>query len=394
MLHNIRLLDFMLDNNQMKPMTIPQVSPWLGEAELAAVGATIEDNWITEGPRSAEFSTKLNQLIGTPYGVFAPNGTLALCLGLLALGIGLGDEVLIPDITFIASANAVLLVGATPVFVEVNRYNFQIDVSKAEQLVTSRTRAIMPVHLYGLVANMTEVMAFAKRYSLFVIEDAAQAIGVKSEGQHAGSFGDVGCFSFFADKTITIGEGGYVTCKDKNIYERLLLLRNQGRLERGSFIHPAIGYNFRFTDLQAAIGLAQLVKLEKIIRRKLKILEWYYRQLAGLAEVTFLGLTPGSEYVPFRVILMCDQAHELMAYLSEQGIQCRTFFYPLHKQPCFVHLDKAQGGILDLDDKHYPNALYGYEHGVSLPVFPTLSEEQVIYICEHIRRCYQICPIV
>lgn len=369
-------------------MKIPQVLPWLGEDELAAVSATIDANWITEGPLSAEFSSKLNWLLGTQYGVFAPNGTMALYLGLLSIGIGPGDEVLVPDCTFIASANAVILTGAQPVFIEVNSYNYQIDVSQCKDLVTSHTRAIMPVHLYGMIANMTEVMEFALRHHLYVIEDAAQAIGVRYKGQHAGTFGDIGCFSFFADKTITTGEGGYVVCKDKGIYERLLLLRNQGRLDRGSFVHPAVGYNFRITDLQAAIGVAQLAKLDTIIQRKHTLLEWYHHHLDPVEEVTFLTVEPGSEYVPFRVMIICHDAQRLMAYLSEQGVQCRTFFYPLHKQPCFAYLGKAQGGTLDLSDENYPNAIYGYEHGVSLPVFPTLSEEQVSYICDRIKEFY------
>ena len=369
-------------------MQIPQVSPWIGETERAAVERVLLSNWITEGPSSAEFSAKLNTLIGTPYGVFAPNGTLALYLGLLAAGIGSAAEVLVPDITFIASANAVVMAGATPVFVEVNADNYQIDVAKCGHLITEHTRAIMPVHLYGMMANMTEVMAFAREHSLIVIEDAAQALGVRYHAQHAGTFGEIGCFSFFADKTITTGEGGYVVCRSQAYYERLRLLRNQGRLDRGSFIHPALGYNFRITDLQAAIGLAQLAKLDVITERKRAILAWYRRELAGLPDVQFLRVEPGSEYVPFRAILICPDAHGLMAYLKQHDIQPRTFFYPLHKQPCFAQLAKAHGGAQDLDDAHFPNAIYGYEHGVALPIFPTLAEAAVVQICATIRDFY------
>ena len=369
-------------------MKIPQVQPWLGKEEIAALSETIEANWITEGPKSAEFSSKLNELIGTEYGVFAPNGTLALFLGLLALGVGRGDEVLVPDTTFIASANAVILARATPVFVEVNRYNYQIDVSKCQHLLTSRTRAIMPVHLYGMVANMTEVMEFAGQHNLLIIEDAAEVVGVRYKGQHAGTFGEVGCFSFFADKTITTGEGGYVVCKDGATYKRLMLLRNQGRLHRGTFIHPAVGYNFRMTDLQAAIGLAQLAKLDTIIQRKHTILEWYRHNLHDMEEVTFLKVEPGSDYVPFRIVLICQAAHDLMEHLESCGIQPRMFFYPLHKQPCFEYLGKEKGGPLDLRDELYPNAVYGYEHGFCLPVYPTLSKEEVDYICSSIKAFY------
>src|SRR5207302_58432 len=155
-----------------------------------------------------EFAEKLLKLIGAKYGVFAPNGTLALYLGLRALGIGLGDEVLVPDFTFIASATSVEMCGAVPVFVDVNRQNFQIDLNNADRLVTKKTKAIMPVHIYGTLADMKAVMKFARKHHLLVIEDAAEAIGVVKNGIHAGAFGDIGCFSFFADKTITTGEGG------------------------------------------------------------------------------------------------------------------------------------------------------------------------------------------
>jgi perosamine synthetase len=369
-------------------MKVPQVQPWLGPEEAAAVRGTIEASWITEGPQTAVFGERLNALMGAEYGAFAPNGTLALLLGLLALEIGPGDEVLVPDTTFIGSATSVMLAGATPVFVEVNQRNFQVDVSRAEALVTPRTRAIMPVHLYGMVANMTEVMAFSERYGLRVIEDAAQAVGVRYEGRHAGTFGDVGCFSFFADKTITTGEGGYVVCRTEEVHEKLLCLRNQGRRDRGSFIHPTVGYNFRMTDMQAAVGVAQLARLDRIIERKRTILGWYRDELDGVEPVTFLDVEPGSEFVPFRVVLIGRDAHGLMAFLEERGVSARTFFHPMHKQPCFAHLGRARGGPLDLDDSAYPNATYGYDHGVCLPVFPELSREQVEYVCAGIREFY------
>lgn len=369
-------------------MKIPQVKPWLTEEEAEAAKKTITDNWITEGPLSAEFSKKLNELIGTEFGVFAPNGTLALFLGLLAIEIGPGDEVIVPDTTFIASANAVILTGATPVFAEVNDYNYQIDIAQCEKLITPRTKAIMPVHLYGMTADMDAIMVFAKKHSLKVIEDAAQAIGVKYREQHAGTFGDVGCFSFFADKTITTGEGGYVVCREKQIYEKLMLLRNQGRFDRGSFIHPAVGYNFRMTDLQSAVGLVQLKKLPEIIKRKLQILEWYKDGLKNVKEIKFLDLECGSEYAPFRVVLICERTHVLMEYLSKNEIQPRSFFYPLHKQPCFQYLDKPAGGQLDLADDNYKNSVFGYEHGVCFPVYPTLTNEEVRYICKKIIEFY------
>jgi len=369
----------------MSAIPIPQVLPWIGDAEMEAVSRTISDNWVTEGPQAMEFSRLLNQLIGVEYGVLAPNGTLALVLGLLALDVGPGDEVLVPDTTFIGTANAVQILGATPVFVEVTSDNFQIDIDQAGSLVTPRTRAVMPVHLYGMCCNMDKVMDFAGTYGLSVIEDAAQAIGVLYRQKHAGSIGDVGCFSFFADKTITTGEGGYVVCKDAAVYEKLLLLRNQGRLDRGSFIHPAIGYNFRMTDMQAAMGVAQLDKLKEIIQRKLAIYNWYREHLREVPQVRFLDVEPHSTHVPFRVVLICEDSHGLMSFLDENGIQTRSFFYPLHKQPCFSHL-RGKSGQQGADG--YPNAQHGYENGICLPVYPTLKREQVDLICVTIRRFF------
>ena len=364
------------------------MTPWIGAAEAAAVGWVIEANWITEGPRSAEFVERLKALIGSPHAVLAPNGTLALYLALVAMGIEAGDEVIVPDSTFIASANAVIMAGATPVFVDVNADDSQIDLSGADALVSARTAAVMPVHLYGMAANMTEVTAFARRHKLKVIEDAAQGIGVTYNGQHVGSCGDVGCFSFFADKTITTGEGGLVVCRDESVFEKLQFLRNQGRLDRGSFIHPAIGYNFRMTDLASAVGLAQLDRLGQIIQRKQTVLEWYHRELDGVDQISFLKLSPGSTHVPFRAVLICAEAQKLATYLNDHGVQTRTTFYPLHRQPCFAYLGVDRGGLVDLDDRHYPNAIESYDHTVLLPCFPTLSDEQVRHIGRTIREFY------
>ncbi len=369
-------------------MKVPQMSPWLGAEESASVLASIEENWITEGPRSARFVERLCDLMGARHAVLAPNGTLALYLGLVAMGIGPGDEVIVPDTTFIASANAVVMAGASPVFADVNSDNFQIDLSCADSLITQRTRAIMPVHMYGMAVGMTRVMHFARRHDLMVIEDAAQGVGVTYEGRHVGTFGDVGCLSFFADKTITTGEGGLVVARDQAVYEKLLLLRNQGREHRGTFVHPAVGYNFRMTDLQAAVGLAQLDRLDQIVDRKRAILNQYGQELAGLDCVRFTKLEAGSSHVPFRAVLICDAAHRLMPFLEEQGIQTRTSFYPLHRQPCFAHLGLDQGGTLDLRDQRYPNAVFSYECGVMLPCFPTMTPDQVRYICRAIRRFY------
>lgn len=366
-------------------MKVPQFMPWVGKEEYSAMSSCFEKNWITEGPKAKEFTEKLLKLTGAKYGVLAPNGTLALYLALRTAGIERGDEVIVPDFTFIASANSVEMVGAIPIFVDVNRKNFQIDLSNAEKLITPKTKAIMPVHVYGTVADMDEVMKFAAKHKLIVVEDAAQAIGVHYKGKHAGTFGKTGAFSFFADKTITTGEGGLIVTDDEKVYDELLFLRNQGRKDRGSFIHPEIGYNFRMTDIQCAIGLAQLEKFEEIKRRKLIVKEKYLEQLKNIPQIKFFEPEKDAEWIPFRVGILCERAHELMKFMTENEIESRTFFYPLHKQPCFNFLVKNEKNI----EERFPNSNYGYEHGVCLPTFPELTIEQVEFTCGTIKRFYE-----
>jgi perosamine synthetase len=368
---------------------IPQVSPWLDAETAESVAAVVRGGWITEGPLSREFSERLNALIGAPYGVFAPNGTMALSLGLMALEVQPGDEVLVPDITFHGSAAAVAMVGAIPIFTEVDPECFQIDLESAHTRLTERTRAIMPVHLYGTACDMEAINSFAQSYDLKVIEDAAQGIGVMSDGRHVGSLGDVGCFSFFADKTITTGEGGYVACGDPAIYKRLRLLRNQGRLDRGSFIHPAVGYNFRITEMQSALGIAQLSRLEKIVQRKAQLIARYRDRLSGIHQARILGPAARANQVPFRCVLMAEDAKGLMAHLEQQGIQPRTSFYPLHRQPGLRAWSAGRIPESVFEDHGYRNANYSWDHGVCLPIYPALTEVQVDEICDAIRAFYR-----
>jgi perosamine synthetase len=366
-------------------MKIPQFLPWLGEDEYKAISVCFETNWITEGPIADKFNKQLLKLTGAKYGVFAPNGTLGLYLALKAIGIKPGDEVIVPDFTFIGSSNAIEMIGAIPVFVDVNKNNFQIDVTNAHRLITNKTKAIMPVHIYGTIANMDSVQRFAETHNLLIIEDAAQAIGVHYKGQHAGTFGKIGVFSFFADKTITTGEGSFIITNDEKIYDKLLYLRNQGRKHRGTFIHPEMGYNFRMTDIQCAIGLVQLGKLHEIIRRKEIIKEKYEELLKNIPQLTFFKPENNAEWIPFRMAVLCRNAHELMAYLMDKNIEPRTFFYPLHRQPCYKNIINP----INLMDTDFPNTVYAYENGICLPTYPTLTVNEIEHICSLIKKFYE-----
>ena len=369
-------------------MKVPQFMPYIDMEEYEAIKPCFETNWITEGPKAAEFSNKLCELIGVKYGVFAPNGTLALYLALRAIGVGPGDEVIVPDFTFIASANAVEMVGARPVFVDVDQGDLQISVADCRRVLSSKTKAIMPVHIYGFTSNMTQVMEFAKKHNLLVIEDAAQALGIKWSGQGCGSFGDIASFSFFADKTLTTGEGGFVCTNDKITYDKLLYLRNQGRINRGTFIHPEIGYNFRMNDIQMAMGLTQLKKLPTIIALKHQNFNLYCELLSGVSDIELMK--PRAEispFIPFRVVLRVKRsdASGLMEFMKERGVETRTFFYPLHLQPCFERWSHDPRH----HRQHFEVSEDAYARGVCLPSFAGLQPSQVHYVCDVIKEYFE-----
>lgn len=359
-------------------MHVPQFVPYIGIEEYKEIESCFVENWITEGPKSQAFISKLCDIIGTQYAVLAPNGTLALYMALRVMGIGYGDEVIVPDFTFIASANAVEMTGAIPIFADIHLDTLQIDIDSCEKIVSSKTKAIMPVHIYGMAVDMDQIMQFASRHNLMVIEDAAQAIGVSWKNRHCGNIGDIGTFSFFADKTITTGEGGLVVTKHKHIYELLLYFRNQGRLNRGSFQHPEIGYNFRMTDIQAAIGLAQLNKLDLIIKNKQRILKRYKDNLSEFHIVE--PVSRNSNHIPFRVALLYDRdVTSIMRFLTREKIETRTFFFPLHSQPCYRHKYGNKS------DTQFPNTTDAYRRGICLPSFPTMTNKQIDYVCDKIR---------
>ncbi|GAB4294814.1 MAG: GDP-perosamine synthase RfbE/PerA [Marinilabiliales bacterium] len=359
---------------------VPQLIPYVGKDELDNLKQVIDKKWITEGPFSQEFLKLIKEKTGAKYAVLANNGTLALFLALKALGIKEGDEIIVPDFTFIASATSIYFTGAKPVFVDVNKETLNIDVTKIESLITPNTKAIMPVHVYGQAADMAPIIAIAEKYNLKIIEDAAQGYGVYYKGKHTGTIGDVGTISFFADKTVTMGEGAVVLTNDEEIYNTLRLLRNQGRPNSGTFIHPALGMNFRITDMQCAVGVAQLKKFEEINRIKQENFNLYHELLKGVKEISFVKVQEYTNFVPFRVNILTERKAELMEYLEDKGIQTRSFFYPLHRQPCFAYLDYKE--------VNFPNSNYLYDKGLSLPIFPDLTRGQIELVCNTIINFY------
>ena len=275
----------------MKRISI--ANPVFNGNEKKYLNECIDTGWISANGRFVEeFEKTFAELCGCKYAVACSNGTVTLHLILVAMGIGPGDEVIMPDLTYIATANSVRYVGATPIFVDSEIETFNIDVTKIEEKITERTKAIMPVHLYGLPSQMDEIMKIAKKYNLLVIEDAAEAHASKFNNQTAGSFGDAASFSFFGNKIITCGEGGMITTNDEALYKKLKLLRGQAVSPEKKYWHIDVGYNYRMTNMQAAIGLAQLENIEWHIGERKRVAELYEKYLGGYKDYVVLQKVP------------------------------------------------------------------------------------------------------
>lgn len=309
-----------------------QMEPAFDDQDVTAVADCVRDGWVMEGARTAAFEQAVANFVGASYAVAVPSCTTALALSLMALGIGPGDEVLVPDLTFVASANAVNLAGAKPVLVDIHPENLGLDPAAAAQAITSRTKAIMPVWFNGRPPDMEALLTIANQYRLAVVEDAACALGSRWGGCHAGRFGHIGCFSFNTTKIITTSTGGMIVTDDPALYERVKRLKNHGRLDRRDY-HPMVGFNFYFSDILAALGLAQMSQLSSRIAHKRQLYYCYYEQLRETPGLSMLPLA--AETCPWYVDVFVQDAGALQTYLGEQQIQTRRFFPPVHTQPCY-----------------------------------------------------------
>jgi perosamine synthetase len=363
---------------------IPQIEPWIDGAELLELARAIESTFITEHELTREFEDMTRELTGAKHAIAVCNGTVALFVCLKSLGIGPGDEVIVPDLTFIASANAVILAGATPVLCEVSSDTLCINVARLERLLTERTRAVMPVHLYGQSADMTSVLRFAKKHRLAVIEDAAEAIGVRFAGRHVGTFGDMGIISYYGNKTVTCAEGGMILTNDDALARAAYRMKNHGRDQKGSFIHDNIGFNFSFTDIHAAIGISQMRKMPLAVARKQDIRQRYVAETADLDAFQPLPVDPRCDPVFWFSCFLCADPEQLGAFLNDQGIQTRRFFFPLHLQPCFA--DRRHIRIIDED---FSVSEHAYRRGICLPSSYSLTEEDQDHIIQQIRCFYE-----
>ena len=364
---------------------IRQIEPWIDIEELRQLKRVVDSTFVTEGVLTTEFELGIKELTGAKHAIAITNGTLATYVCLKALGIGVGDEVIVPNLTFIATSNAVIMAGAMPVFCDVLLDTYCMDYHRLEELVSDKTRAIMPVHLYGQSANLIEIMKIAKKHELYVVEDAAQGVGVTYMGRHVGTYGDCGMLSFYGNKTITCGEGGVILTNDDEIAKQCYKLKNHGRSQKGIFIHEDVGFNFAFTEMQAAIGISQLKKLGRIKDKKNKIYQKYIDELKGVGDLKPCYLDPNCEPVFWFTSFETQHVVTLAEHLLDNNIQTRRFFYPLHLQPCYT----KNKDIIGRNDRDFSTSEEVYQRGISLPSSYLLSDGEQDKVIDCIRGFYE-----
>ena len=355
-------------------------APVVGQLEKDYLCKAIDSGFVsTIGPFVPEFETKFGGYLGVTKAVSVQSGTAALHISLVELGIGAGDEVIVPDLTFIATVNPIIYVGATPVIVEVEPDTWNISPEAIRKAITSKTRAIMPVHLYGNPCNMEEIMQIAREYKLYVIEDATESLGATYKDRYTGTFGDLGAFSFNGNKTMTTGGGGMVVGNNIEKLAHIKYLVNQARDESRGYYHTEVGYNYRLTNLEAAMGLAQLEQFVKFLAIKRHLHNIYEQELSGIAKLSFQKSYPESRSSYWFTAVCFQEAPDismLQQKLKEKGLPSRRNFVPLHQMPAYSQFA----------NENYPNAERLYNTGLCLPSSCLNTEEAVRDFCKVLRE--------
>ena len=325
-------------------MKLTLSAPDISEAEIEAVVSVLRGDRLSLGPWMEEFESRVAAWVGVPFGVAVSSGTAGLHLCLVALGIGPGDEVIVPSFTFIAAANAIRYVGATPIFVDIASDSLNLDPECVEELITNRTRAILAVHTFGRVADMKSLTAIARRHGLCLIEDACEALGATQDGMQAGSFGDAAVFAFYPNKQITTGEGGMIVTRDIRLAEDLRALRNQGRYASDAWHqHSIVGYNYRLSEMQCALGAIQMSRLPEILDRRQAVAQRYADRLNGERRLDLPGPGAHGSLVSWFVYVVRLRTHELRISRDDiaermvtAGVPTGRYFAPIHQQPAYA----------------------------------------------------------
>ncbi len=370
----------------MTPMRIPLSAPDIIEAEIQAVVSVLRTPQLSLGPQMELFEREMAAYAGTEYAVAVNSGTSGLHLCMRAFDIQEGDEVIVPSFAFIAAANAIRMVRATPVFVDIDPVALNLNPDRIETAITQRTRVILVVHTFGRPAAMKEILAIAERHRLLVIEDACEAIGAEYGGRRVGALGDAGVFAFYPNKQITTGEGGMIVTNQSRIAERARSLRNQGRTTSGEwFDHAEIGYNYRLSEMNCSLGRTQLQRLDSILERRAEVAAWYDACLNANPDLILpaLNIPEGRISWFVYVVRLSERFHQaerdsIIRLLGEQGIQCGRYFAPIHLQPAYRDMPSPKERLSVTEQVG--------QRSIALPFFNAISFSAIEEVCRSLQE--------
>lgn len=368
-----------MNKSRKENSVIPVYKPYFTGQEKKYVNQCIDSTWISsKGDFINVFENRFAAYIGAKYATSVCNGTVALHLALESIGIEAGDEIIVPTFTYIASVNTIIQAGGVPIFVDSLEESWQVNPEDVKKKITKKTKAVMVVHLYGLPCDMDAITTICKEYGLLLVEDCAEAFGTRYKGQHVGTFGDVATFSFFGNKTITTGEGGMVIFREKNMMDKACHLKNQGVSQSREYWHDILAYNYRMTNICAAIGVAQLEHADEILAKKRQIADWYREGLSGLPLKTHDELPDTVHSFWMCSVAVHDKQvrNPLRAYLKDAAIETRPSFFPAHTMPhCAT-------------DEDFPVAESLAARGINLPSYPALTCDDVSFIVQKVQSFF------
>jgi len=351
------------------------MEPWIGEEEIHAVTKYMESGgWLTEYKETEKFEKMFKEYIGCKYASAITNGTMSLVASLLSLNLTSSDEVIVPDFTMIASANAIKLAGGIPIFVDIDPNTLCIDTNKIEEKITENTKAIIYVSVNGRPFSLSQIKNIANEHGLVLIEDSSQSLGCYYQNKHLGTHGDLGTFSFSPAKIITTGQGGMIVTDNQDYYQIIEMLKDYGRPKSGIDYYEILGYNFKFTDLQAVIGIEQMKKLPDRIKRKKRIYKLYRDELEGIKKIEFIN-TDLRETTPWFIDILVDKKirDKLISHLEKESIVARPFYPAIHTQPPYKYIKET-----------FNNSFEVSQRGLWLPSSSFLTDDEIITICKHI----------
>lgn len=366
---------------------IPVAGPWITQKEIDYVTDAVSNAWYGNANcYHVRFEKALADYLGLRFAVSLPSCTSGIHLSLLALQVGAGDEVIVPDVTWIGTAAPISYIGATPVFADIDEKTWCLSADSFKECITPRTKAVIPVDLYGNLPDMEAIQEVAKQHGIAVIEDAAEAIGSEYKGKRAGSFGETAVFSFHGSKTLTTGEGGMLVTDREDVYQRALFLRDHGRKQGDRMLwNTEVAYKYKMSSMQAALGLAQLERIDELVIRKREVFAWYDRHLRGVKEVELNHEPPGTKNTYWMVTAILDKGlgiekERFIELMSDKDIDCRPFFYPLSSLPAYSDSRKAQQAR---QRNHVSYRISPW--GINLPSALNMSEEDVRLVCEAVK---------